>query len=217
MTLTVLNTTEDALIKFKYDPDKRDCYTETELFFRYMTYVDGFRYSMQNCLYESVLEVIIVNCTCVPAFANFRLNVDLPICRGESLNCALKWMDNFGDPNPVKGEDLDLTRAETNETFFDGLHMKMICKQRCESQEQILMSTSSSYPNRQTFPYREDFCLIMKKVVTRVCRDTQRKKAFENRYSESITCKEILDAYEGESKYIQIMDNFITSPKHNYF
>ena len=77
MTLTVLNTTEDALIKFKYEPDKRDCYTETELFFRYMNYVDGFRYSMQNCLYESVLDKIVKNCTCKPVFIDkyFKLKL----------------------------------------------------------------------------------------------------------------------------------------------
>ena len=150
MTLTVLNTTEDALIKFKYEPDKRDCYTETELFFRYMNYVDGFRYSMQNCLYESILQVIIDDCDCIPAFANFELNVQLPICRGRRINCALKWMDNFGNPDPIPDQDFDLTWIETLD------NSEMICKQRCESQEQILMSSSRSLVDRQMFLYRDD-------------------------------------------------------------
>ena len=58
MTIQVLNTTEEALNKFRNQPDKRDCYTEKEFFFRYMSYPDGFRYSMQNCLYESVWSSI---------------------------------------------------------------------------------------------------------------------------------------------------------------
>ena len=88
MTLTVLNTTEDALTAF--DPLKRDCYTETEFYFKYMNWADGFRYSMQNCLYESVLEHIIDHCKCVPAFANFKLNIEpMPtVCRGKDLTCA---------------------------------------------------------------------------------------------------------------------------------
>ena len=92
--------------------------------------------------------------------------------------------------------------ADTNETLIEwmNLYKNKTCRQRCESQEQTLMSTSSSYPNRQTFPYREDFCLIMKKIATKICKDEQRKKAFENRYRESIRCTEILNAYEGSSK-----------------
>ena len=100
MTIQVLNTTEEALNKFRNQPDKRDCYTEKEFFFRYMSYPDGFRYSMQNCLYESVLEVIIDDCKCTPSFANFRLNLDLEVCRGRKLYCARKWMNNFGNPTP---------------------------------------------------------------------------------------------------------------------
>ena len=72
-------------------------------------------------------------------------------------------MDNFGNPNTtINGVSYDLTIADTNETEIVWIFPEPIsktCKQRCESQEQTLMSTSSSYPNRQTFPYREDFCL----------------------------------------------------------
>ena len=207
MTLTVLNTTEEAVTAF--DPLKRDCYTETEFYFKYMNWADGFRYSMQNCLYESVLEHIIDHCKCVPAFANFKLNIDpMPtVCRGKDLTCAKEWMDNFGNPNTtIGGVSYDLTKADTNETLdfgFFRLPINKTCKQRCESQEQTLMSTSSSYPNRQTFPYREDFCLIMKKVARRVCKDDQRKKAFENRYKDSITCQQILNAHEGGAQMCQ--------------
>ena len=204
MTLTVLNTTEQALEKFKHKPEKRDCYTEKEWYFKYMSFDEGFRYSMQNCLYESVLEIIIEVCGCIPSFANFRLKgLDgVAVCRGADLNCARSWMNDFGNPNATRpdGKSYDLTKAHTNDSTDP--NATMICRQRCESQEQMLMSTSSSYPNRQTFPYRDDFCLIMKKVI-RVCNDTDRKKAFANRYQSSISCEELLKAYTGESKMCQ--------------
>ena len=83
MTLTILNTTENALLKFKDDPIKRDCYTQSEFYFKYLSYQAGFGYSMTNCLYESVLEVIIKECKCNPPFVGFiELNNNLELCTG---------------------------------------------------------------------------------------------------------------------------------------
>ena len=197
MTLTVLNTTEEALTYFT--PLTRDCYTETEFYFKYMNWVDGFRYSMQNCLYESVLEHIIDHCKCVPAFANFKLNIEpMPtVCRGKDLTCAKEWMNNFGNPNTrIGGVSYDLTIAATNQTipFFE-IPINKTCKEKCEHQEQIIISTSAPYPSPLTFPYRQEFCLIMKKLAKRICKDGQRKKSFESRYSKSMTCKKIVTAH----------------------
>ena len=83
MTLTILNTTENALLKFKNDPIKRDCYTQSEFYFKYLSYDAGFGYSMTNCLYESVLEVIIKECKCNPTFAGFvEYSNNLELCTG---------------------------------------------------------------------------------------------------------------------------------------
>ena len=71
----VLNTTEAAL---DMSSDSRKCYIDAakseELYFRYMRYDMGFISSMKNCLYESVLERIIQNCSCKPAFVNFNID-----------------------------------------------------------------------------------------------------------------------------------------------
>ncbi len=167
LTPTVLYTTEIALSRF--GPDQRDCYTDDEFRFLYMPWDAGFRYSMQNCLYESVLERIINDCTCIPNFANFRLPVKMGVCRGTNLTCATKWLRNFG--NEV---DPDLSKA----TNLQGQVHK--CRQRCEIQTQSMMSTMSTYPNRQTFPYRSDFCAVLEKVV-RVCKKPTRKLSLEDR------------------------------------
>ena len=46
-----------------------------EFGFNSMAWDGGFKYSMKNCLYESVLDKIVENCTCKPVFVNFKLKV----------------------------------------------------------------------------------------------------------------------------------------------
>ena len=196
MTLTILNTTEEALTAF--DPLRRECYTETEFYLKYMNWAEGFRYSMQNCLYESVLEHVIDHCKCIPPLANFKLITEpmLTVCQGKDLTCAREWMNNFGNPNTtINGVSYDLTIANTNETILE-VPINQTCKERCEHQHQMIMSTSAPYPSPLTFPYREEFCQIMKKIAWRICKDDQRKKAFETRYIDSMTCEKILIAHE---------------------
>ena len=80
MTQTILNTTETVINRFT--PKERDCYTDEEFKFERLKYKYGFRYSMPNCLYASVLESIIEHCQCQPNFA-FYFNLDLPWCKGK--------------------------------------------------------------------------------------------------------------------------------------
>ena len=93
----------------------------------------------------------------------------------QSLWCARKWLDAIGNDD---FDGHDLTKAQTNDTEM----VKKVCKQRCEDQQEQLMSTFSAYPNKQNFPYRQDFCLVMKKVV-KVCKNQKRSEAFANRYA----------------------------------
>ena len=58
----------------------------------------GFKYNMKNCLYESVLEKIITNCTCKPVFVNFKLKV---------CSCTMYFLD------------FDLKLVEGNESLDD--------------------------------------------------------------------------------------------------
>lgn len=193
MTPTILNTTESAL---GMTPKIRNCYKQDEFYFHYMQFEQGFRYSMQNCLYESVLEAIIEIFECKPSFVNFNLgNLTLKTCRNNELFGAREVMDNIGYDNfTYNGKRYDLSLARTNDSNEDPKK----CFQRCEMQEQNLMSTSSSYPNKLTFPYRDDFCLILTKVVTKVCAEEYRKKAFLNRYRSQISCEELEQLYNSK-------------------
>ena len=160
MIPTILNTTEEAL---QFSPLDRNCYRSDEIDLKYFRRAKGYLYSMQNCLYESVLERILDECMCIPNFMSFTLDgVNYSVCRGTRLDCALELIQNMGN------EELNLTMA------LDTDNNPRKCLQNCELQEQSLIQTSSDYPNWQTFPDRVDFCLIIKKVI-KVCKDPIRK------------------------------------------
>ena len=50
-------TTDTALQRF--DPESRDCYDENEFNLKHFRNKTGHRYSIDNCLYESLVERII--------------------------------------------------------------------------------------------------------------------------------------------------------------
>ena len=160
MIPTILSTTPAAL---QFTPEDRNCYSSDELDLKYFSWNQGFKYSMQNCLYESLLESILDECMCIPNFMSFTSD-DLhhSVCRGTNLDCALDKIQNMGN------EKLNLTIA------LDKDDNPRKCLQNCEFQEQSIIQTSSHYPNLQTFPDRVDFCLIIKKVI-KVCKDPIRK------------------------------------------
>ena len=160
ITPTIFNTTPAA---FAFAAEVRDCYHNDEFELKYFTRDKNFRYSMQNCLYESLLEHILKECMCIPNFMSFNLDgVDYSVCRGRDLDCALEKIQNMGN------EKFNLTIA------LDVDDNPKKCLQNCELQKHNIMQTSSNYPNWQTFPDRVDFCLILTKVI-KICKDPIRK------------------------------------------
>ena len=79
MTAEIMNTTEAAISRFP--PELRTCYVEGEIEFKYMQRADGYRYSIDNCFYEAVLDKVIDNCMCVPFFITVDIGITLPKCR----------------------------------------------------------------------------------------------------------------------------------------
>ena len=78
---SIINTSENAM--YRFIPEKRGCYTDKEFQLKTLKWEDGYRYSMNNCLYSSLLEKIFSNCSCIPAFIAQLINstVDKPPCR----------------------------------------------------------------------------------------------------------------------------------------
>jgi hypothetical protein len=181
LTPTVLNTTENALSRFS--PKDRDCYSDGEFELMILNLEQGYRYSIRNCLYESVLEKIMSSCKCLPSYPEIFFYQPLPFCRGENLTCAISWLNLMGD-----GEhDPDLSFSSSSK------HERLKCLQRCQLQTETMLTTTSTYPNKQTFPLRQDFCFLLQKLVF-ICSDETKSKIFELNHSPSISCKEIISA-----------------------
>jgi hypothetical protein len=62
---------------------------------------------------------------------------NLPICIGEQLGCAFKWLDYLGS-----SKDPDLTTA------LSSRNQSQKCLQRCDLQTETMMTTTSQFPNR---------------------------------------------------------------------
>ena len=158
------NTTETAIKRFR--PVDRDCYLDQEFQLPNLHWSGGFRYSMMNCLYEGVLQKIMSNCSCLHSSADFNV-LNLTICTGKKLKCALDWMSSMGS-----SMDPDLTTANNTQNHT------MKCLQRCDLQTDTVSLSSTTFPNKETFFYRPEFCFVLQKI-SRICTDEIRKKIFE--------------------------------------
>ena len=184
ITPTISNTSQQAMERFS--PKDRNCYADDEFRFKYLKYEDGFRYSMVNCLYETAMQQIIKKCACIPTFTSFKIKGldELDVCRGLELNCAENIMHNLGN------ENMELNKAMN-------IHNELkTCRGTCEYQAQNIISTSTNYPNYQTFRGRKDFCLVLTKVI-KICKDPVKKLSLEKRYEGDMTCNQIISLAEG--------------------
>jgi hypothetical protein len=78
---TIVNTTERVIHRFS--PTDRGCYTDQEFNLKYLSWSDGYRYSMKNCLYSALFEKVFDQCSCVPDYYGRLDNKTshLPSCR----------------------------------------------------------------------------------------------------------------------------------------
>ena len=105
----------------------------------------------------------------------------MEICTGEKLHCALEQLKFMGS-----SQDPDMTMVQTAE------NKTKKCLQRCDLQTETIMTTTSTFPNRETFVYRQEFCYVLQKIA-RVCANPIQKQIFEQRINFSDCCKQILE------------------------
>ena len=161
---TIFNTTKSAVERFT--PLERDCYLDDEFQLPNLRWDFGFRYSIINCLYESVLQKIMDNCSCLQSSSDFNFK-NISACTGRKLQCALYWMRSFGS-----SIDPDLTMANDTQNYTKK------CLQRCELQTETVSTTSSTFPNKNTFFFRPEFCYVLKKISI-ICSKSIHKLVFE--------------------------------------
>ena len=77
----IVNTSESVMARFS--PEERECFTDEEFDFKYLKREDGFRYSLQNCFYSSLIEKVFLNCSCSPDFFTYVVDEapEFPPCR----------------------------------------------------------------------------------------------------------------------------------------
>ena len=73
-----------------------------------------------------------------------------PVCQGKELTCSNNILNRMGEFNTV-------INTMTNKTTP--------CLTNCEDQNNELFVTTSNYPNKKTFKEREEFCLLVKKLI----------------------------------------------------
>jgi hypothetical protein len=174
-----LETTSKALSRFS--PIERDCYDDGEFDLKTLNQSQGYKYSVRNCLHEAVIENILTDCRCRPSYPEIFFDESLPFCRGENLTCAISWMNAMGSDD----HDPDLTFAKNSK------NEKLKCLQRCQLQTETMLSTTSTYPNKQTFSFRPDLCFLLQKLKN-ICNDKIKAAIFELHNSPSMKCEEIV-------------------------
>ena len=72
-------------------------------------------------------------------------------------------------------------------TYFEGEFdtvevngKRLKCRSACSDQEISTFVTTSAYPNKKTFIYREEFCIITRKIVEK-CKN-HKKRSLEKEY-----------------------------------
>ena len=82
---------------------------------------------------------------------------------GQNLKCMKNIMNRMGQLKIVKynGEDIQ-------------------CLSSCEDQINSIFVSSSSYPNKRTFIYHEEFCILVKRILEK-CKGPK-KKPLERQY-----------------------------------
>ena len=186
-TITKTITKNDAIDELI--PEDRDCYQDAEATLSSLNNDQGFRFSLQNCLYEAKIRRIMENCSCIPMFVEPRL-VDWyngkrsSICTGEKLDCAEVFRNGY---------DLDLQKDLTS--FYVGSKYKR-CLPRCNRDEISAITSSLTFPNNHVFQRRKDICYVMKKL-RKICtfsRYAMKKDLLEEAYGD--VCDDLEKAYE---------------------
>ena len=100
LTPSISYTTHDAIDTFSVE--QRGCYANGEVNLTTLNWVDGYQYSMDNCLTDQASIDIMFNCRCYPRFFTPCSSCDthyeefLPSCSGPDLLCANTRMNSIG-------------------------------------------------------------------------------------------------------------------------
>jgi hypothetical protein len=101
------------------------------------------------------------------------------VCIGPNLTCMNDLMNRMGQFDHVE---------------YNGAQVK--CRSNCEDQINSLFVTTSSYPNRKTLIYREEFCIVAKRLIEKC--EGPKRKPLEREYPNLCTTLEPLTRLDPE-------------------
>ena len=186
---TSIKTTDDVIIRFT--PDERDCYTNDEFDLSYCPQKLGFRYAMQNCLYDRMVDTVAQKCNCTMTnHVRFFINASLPMCfsSNHKMGCYLEYTKIIGNKKN------DMHRARNTKT--GNLEL---CRPNCDTQEDNIIISTLTYPNPKTFQDHHDLCLTMQKIM-RICADDDRRVIFEEHFQKEKICNDVANFEQKHNK-----------------
>jgi hypothetical protein len=103
---------------------------------------------MSTCLYESTLQKIERECGCTPVkYVDVVANYSA--CEGLAKKCMVELSNELGGERMI-ADAADGTVKE--------------CLAACQDQPHAFFVTQASFPNRQSFYSRPEFCVVLEKL-----------------------------------------------------
>ena len=138
---------------------------------KYLPTGSGYRYAIGNCIFEAAFENVLERCNCYPGYNHGLIadhNLALKPCTGSNLTCMSNILYRVGQ--------YDHVNVGTR---------KMKCRSSCEDQVNELFVTTLAYPNEKTFRYRQEFCILIKRLLQKC--SNYRRRSLEKSYSKICT------------------------------
>ena len=177
---SVSYTTEAAISKFH--PEERGCYKDGEVNLTYLTYNDGYRYEMNNCLIDQGIQDIIWNCRCLPRFftecgdCGYYYGDFLEYCTGKGLHCSNTRMKSLGVGQISEENNITAPEALENPTMIGNISKpdSITCIPDCKVQENTNQMSYAPYPQLGNFFYQKTFCDVASHIWQVTCQDANR-------------------------------------------
>ena len=178
---SVSYTTVDAIKRFY--PEERGCYADGEVNLTYLTYEDGYRYEINNCLIDQGIRDIIWNCRCTPRIwpswhsIYFEYGKFLEHCSGKGLHCETTRFKSLGLGKIQKQNNIVVPEALENETWIGNISKPnpINCIPACQEQENSIQMSHASYPQLANFFYQKTFCDVASHIWQVSCQNGSRK------------------------------------------
>ena len=211
----IISYTTDYAIQ-QFSPEERGCYADGEAILTHLSYSSGFRYEMNNCLIDKLINDIIWNCRCIPQFKDLVATVSystfLEGCTSEKLRCANSIMNSFDlDGNERKNFSKDPEAIKSPEAIGNiSKPISIRCMPGCREQENANQMSFARYPQIDSFFHQKTFCLVATHVWQVTCLDENRKYFLD--VKQPNLCKTLED-YE---EYFGNLSSCNTWP-HNFY